>query len=186
MNAPIKNTLTFHQALIDCLCETFPEARTRGFFAALKKLPDADYVPDMLSEKGPDAWISRVRFVPDAYAINEQDRTVTMFEVVDKHDIPTHKIHRMIDLAWALDEDYYRLGLVRLTLAGATAYDVMGMSMCFMFDKARGIHSEPEKRWQLYTNEATDRRLFEGPPVTQESIDAVFERVDAKFSKQSA
>lgn len=163
MNAPIIKPPTVHRALIQELCNQYPEVRTHGFFRALRNLPDADYTTDLLTND--DHWARRVRFVPDAWAIDYEAQEITIFEVVVKHDITVDKFGRIVDLAWALDEDYWALGLVRCDEAGRYIYDPQAASLCSLADNP-GKRFGEVPNWMRYTYEQTEARL--SPPTISE------------------
>lgn len=121
-----------HQQIIDSILADWPEAKTHGFFRALRDLPDAEYVPTMLRDD--KDWYSFVRFVPDVWLINPEDRHVVAFEAVHAHDVSARKFAKLCDLSWALDEDYYRLILVRCDRFSRRAYDVQAASFWAMME----------------------------------------------------
>ncbi len=125
---PFEVKKRIHSELIDHILADWPSARTKGFMAALKKLPDAQYMEGMV-EYSPE-WIAAINFVPDAWLIDPEKRHVVVFEAVHAHDVPARKFAKMADLSWALDEDYYKLVLVRCDRFGRRAYDVQGASLC--------------------------------------------------------
>jgi hypothetical protein len=151
---------TQHQRLIDEILRDFPEAQTRGFMRTLSKLPDADYIQDMC-ENDRD-WYRYVSFVPDAFLIDPELRHVVVFEAVVTHDISDEKFALMADMSWALDEDYYRLILVRCDRYGRVAYDVQTTSLTEMLDNLRKPESEVSWKvedWPKYTLQYCAQRL---------------------------
>ena len=155
MNVITTNALSVHEALIREICAEFPEVQTGGFFAALRNLPDAEYVPHIMTDKD---WLKRARFTPDAWAINPQEREITIFEVVCSHDISVNKMERICDLAWAVDEDYWTLGLIRCTEYGRKAYDPQFLWTLAQHDNLDKPESERLRNWKKYTCEYTDGR----------------------------
>lgn len=151
-----------HKIIIEDVLRQFPEARTSGLWTALKSLPDAEYVPEILTHDR--EWAAGVRFIPDAWLINAADRHVVAFEAIHCHDVPEDKFAKMVELSWALDEDYYRLILIRCDLTGRRAYDVQGAEMAMHFEQAplnRG--SLDMSIWQRYTVEYCARERAKKP-----------------------
>jgi hypothetical protein len=154
-----------HDQIIAAVLGDWPEAKTKGFMRALKKLPDADYIRWMFKED--DEWVRWIRFVPDAWMIVPEDRHVVIFEAVHKHDVSETKFAQMADLSWALDEDYYSLILVRCERFHRRAYDVQSASLCSELERRRaGLPSigwhVPD--WQRYDH-AYCREFFEAQPA---------------------
>lgn len=134
-----------HQQIVDAVLSDWPNAQERGFFRALRNLPDADYVPDMLTNN--PVWARWVNFVPDAWLIDPEKRHVVMFEAVHKHDVSQRKFAKMADLSWALDEDYYKLVLVRCDRFHRRAYDVQGASLCSELERI--AEKLPSLGWEV-------------------------------------
>jgi hypothetical protein len=139
-----------HDQIIDAILEDWPEARTKGFFRALRSLPDASYVPEML--RNDPEWARWVSFIPDVWLIDAEKRHVVIFEAVHKHDISETKFARFSDLSWALDEDYYRLVMVRCDRFYRRAYDVQGASLCSELERIRA--KLPSVGWNVPANAA--------------------------------
>lgn len=148
---------TIHRALIDELRECHPEVQTRGFWNAMRQLPDAVYVPTLLA--GDPDYLKQRKFIPDAWAIDEAGRTVSIFEVVASNDIPARKIKNIINFAWALDEDEYTLALVRCDLSGRRVYDCLGMGIIAAYERPVGKDELVYDLWQHFTDEVTAARL---------------------------
>lgn len=154
---PITAAKQIHNQIIAGILEDQPQAKTGGFMAALKQLPDADYIGWMARED--PEWFRQVNFVPDAWLINPDDRHVVIYEAVHKHDVPAAKFAKMADLSWALDEDYYRLFLIRCDRFCRTGYDVQSASLCsdlelrWAGEESRGWEV-PD--WQKYTAKYCD------------------------------
>jgi hypothetical protein len=132
-----------HRQIIDEILVDWPLAKEGGFLKALRTLPDAHYVPEMLREDA--VWTSWVRFTPDLWMIVPEDRHVVIFEAVHSHDVTDRKFAKMADLSWALDEDYYRLILVRCDRFGRQAYDVQSASLVSTLEAAE--HKLPDTGW---------------------------------------
>ena len=116
-----------HDQLISDILADWPTARTSGFIQALKTLHDAEYM-QWMAEHEPK-WFLGVSIIPDAYLIDVEERHVIIFEAVHSHDVDARKFGRINDIAWALDEDYYTLGLIRCTRLVRTAYCPTSMSI---------------------------------------------------------
>lgn len=123
-DTPSNLTSSVHKAPIADLCESHPEIETKGFWAAIKALPDAEYIQELMDDD--PRWVADNRFVPDAWVIDTEARAVILFEVVSTHDVPRDKILKMIHLMWALDQDEYDLFLIRHDMTGSRAYDLQG------------------------------------------------------------
>lgn len=144
--SPIIPRSEIHQHIINGILADFPEAKTRGFFAALRKLPDAEYMGWMFGGDNPE-WTAWVKFVPDVWFIDPEKRHVVMWEAVHHHDVSDDKFAKMCDLSWALDEDYYKLILVRCDRFSRVAYDVQGASLCSELEL---LHAgEPSQGWHV-------------------------------------
>lgn len=155
-----------HKALIAELQERFPEIQTKGLWAALRSLPDAEYTQELLASD--DEWVVANRFVPDAWAIDPVARTVAVFEVVSTHDVPQAKILRMIRLMWAIDQDEYDLVLFRVDMTGVRAYDLQGLAIldrCAAVDGGDPTESPLTALWQYYTAERVEARLEQGKAI---------------------
>lgn len=116
-----------HTRLIRDLQDQHPEVKTSGFWDALRKLPEATYMSEMFEfEKD---WVASVRFVPDAWTIDYETKHVFIFEVVSTNDITDSKFAKMVELSWALDEDYYTLALTRVDRFGRAAFSPHTISL---------------------------------------------------------
>lgn len=114
---------TLHASLIADLISEFPEVQAKGFWKALRGLRNAQYMQWLFTD---NAWWSRAaKFTPDAFVIHEEKREIIIFEVVVSHDISTEKFQRIVDLAYALDEDDFTLSLIRTDIWGSQAYPVI-------------------------------------------------------------
>lgn len=149
-----------HKSLIGDLAK-FPEVETIGFFRALSKLPDAPYFTSLLAEDR--EWARMVKFTPDAYAINNDNWTVTIFEAVASNDITPSKMNKIVELGWALDGDGWALALIRCDLSGRRLYDPIGLYVVEMHDRinsADPVNVQVHKHWQRYTVEYCSARLL--------------------------
>lgn len=157
---------TWHKRLIDKIAR-MPNVQTTGFWDAMKKLPDANYLPDLLVAD--PEWRSIVRFIPDAYAITPDEREVTIFEVVLTSDITDTKIQKIMELSRALDEDRYSLGLIRYDLTGPRVYHVGLLGVIEMERENRPDEVAP---WQFYTMARCGGLLKDEPaPAILEEIE---------------
>lgn len=143
--SPLVTAKQVHQQIINEILADWPDAQTQGFARALKALPDAEYMAWML-EKEPD-WYRVVNFVPDAWMVVPEKRHLVIFEAVHQHDVPASKFGKMVDLAWGLDEDHWRLILVRCDRFSRRAYDVRGASVCSDMELAAA--GEKSRGWQV-------------------------------------
>lgn len=143
--SPLATAKRIHQDIIDGILRDWPEAKTGGFMRALKALPDAEYMAGMV-EYDPE-WVRWINFVPDAWLIDSKLRHVVVFEAVHGHDVPARKFAQMADLSWALDEDYYKLVLVRCDRFNRRAYDVQGASLCSDLELIAA--GEPSQGWRV-------------------------------------
>ena len=156
-----RGSAAVHKALIQDLAE-YPEVRTKGFWEALRALPDAEYFSELVNDD--KEWVAANKFIPDAYAIHADERSVVLFEVVVTHDIPAYKMRKIMQLMWALDQDEWQLGLVRIDMTGRKAYDPMAMAI---IEICRGVDQGVEGTvkagtypgWQLGTADVTGRIL---------------------------
>jgi hypothetical protein len=113
-----------HQALVQSVLDSFPNAKAAGFMQSLKTLPNADYITGVMADP---YYRSLARFTPDAYLIDTDRKCIVVFEAIDKSDITESKLGRIMDLAFALDEDYWDLALVTVTINGAATYAPMDL-----------------------------------------------------------
>lgn len=146
----IRSAADAHSALIAELLE-FPEVKATGFWSALRSLHDAPYFTDLLrTERG---WANSIKFVPDAFAIDNSRRTVTVFEAVVTHDVSPNKMGRITELAWALDEDYWDVVLIRCDLSGRAGYAPLASWICEAKDRIEADEAKwPQYHfWQRYT-----------------------------------
>lgn len=109
-----------HAQLIAEILADFPDAKTKGFMAAIRSIPDAPYIQDM--HRHDRRWWRLCNCIPDAFLIDQENREVVVFEVVVAHDVSQHKFGKFAELGWALDEDYYDLVLMRCDRFGRTRY----------------------------------------------------------------
>lgn len=138
--------VTLHKRLIAELQEQYPEIQTLHFWRTMRSLPDAEYVTSLLAD---DLQYRRwVKFVPDAWVVDVVEKHVCVFEVVDTHDISDEKFARMNDFAWALDEDYYSLFLIRVDAYGRTAYHVQTVGLTNQLEKLNA-GEKPDNSWKI-------------------------------------
>ena len=144
-----------HDQLIADILADWPNAKVSGFMRELKKLPDAEYMAWLLAEE--PKWFDGVFIIPDAFLIDPEKRHVIIFEAVHSHDVDARKFARINDIAWALDEDYYTLGLIRWSRHGRNAYCPVNMSVVNDIEEvANGIPYTATYRipdWQKFTTE---------------------------------
>jgi hypothetical protein len=142
---PITPSRQIHADIITAVLEDWPQARVSGFMRALRQLPDAEYMADIM--KHDPEWVKGINFIPDAWLIDTEKRHVVIFEAINKHDVPGDKFAKMADLSWALDEDYYSLILVRCERFHRRAYDVQSSSLCSELE--RSWANEPSLGWHV-------------------------------------
>ena len=123
---------SLHRRLIDELLLDQPSAREGGFANALRTLPDASYTRWMM--RNDPEWWRGVCFIPDAYLVDAEAKCLVIYEVVATHDIPADKIACINDLAWAIDQDFWQLILVRCDRYGRSLYDVQAASLASWLD----------------------------------------------------
>ncbi|MEG3086209.1 hypothetical protein [Sphingomonas sp. PB4P5] len=111
---------TVHEAMIADLCARQLEVQRTGFMRALATV--GDYMRDLMAHDR--EWVAQVRIVPDAFAINWQTKSIVLFEVVDTHEIPESKKEAVAEIGWALDQDGYSIGIIRIDQAGATHSEI--------------------------------------------------------------
>ncbi len=158
---------TVHAGLIAKILADNPTARTRGFMAALRKLPDAEYMHELASEYA--FWFASVLVIPDAFKVDETTRTVTVYEAVHHHDISPFKFGRFSEIAWAMDEDRWKLKLVRIDRFGATEYDPRDVYI------AQKMTGDPS--WQAFKSED----LAADPAVA-----AFIDQLDCRYAEYPA
>jgi len=113
---------TPHEAMIAALRERHPNVQTAGFFRALAEC--GEYMRDLL--KHDPEWRASINIVPDAFAIDRIGKHVSVFEVVDTHDIPASKVEAVAEIGWALDQDGYDIAIIRVDRHGSTLIDPVG------------------------------------------------------------
>ena len=92
-----------HQANINRVLKAIPGAKRSGFKRAVKSI---------LSDHWHEDIDERVRVIPDAYVIDEHEKTVIVYEVEDTSRIDNTKMGSYVDLSWILDEEFWGLCLV--------------------------------------------------------------------------
>jgi hypothetical protein len=141
-----------HARILDELEADHPYVSRGGFWRAMRKLPDAEYFHWLLAD---GYWLGGGRFVPDAHYIDVPKRNVVIYEAVATHDISEIKFGRMVDMAWALDEDYWNLILVRCDRFGRTVYSPQEASLVAALEHrdVPGSYRVPD--WPRYSVEYT-------------------------------
>lgn len=139
--SPTEIRKAIHRQIIQDILDQWPTAKTSGFIKTLGALPDASYIQEMFRHD-PD-WVAWIRFIPDAYLIDPELRHVVVFEAVNTNDVSDRKFAQMADLSWALDEDYYRLILVRCDRFGRRAYDVQTASLVSQLEHVHAGEKSP-------------------------------------------
>jgi hypothetical protein len=142
---PTTPSRRIHDEIIARILADWPQAKASGFMKALRQLPDSTYMVEMM--KHDPEWVRSVNFIPDAWLIEPELRHVVVFEAVNRHDVPADKFAKMADMSWALDEDYYRLVLVRCDRFHRRAYDVQSSSLCSELERC--IAEEPSLGWHV-------------------------------------
>ena len=108
--------VTAHEAMIAALKLERPEVQTTGFFRSLATV--GDYMRDLLEHDR--EWRASINIVPDAFVIDRKGRHVVVFEIVDTHDVKPEKIAAVEEIGWALDQDCYTIGIIRIDKHGRT------------------------------------------------------------------
>jgi hypothetical protein len=72
-----------------------------------------------------DAWKERCRFIPDAYLIDHDQRTVVCYEIEDWNPMHPHALMRYADAWWTLEAIEWDLHLI--------TYDIYGHPREIMF-----------------------------------------------------
>lgn len=105
-----------HEKCIASILQDNPKARDHGFKAGLQSVLIADLKKPPISECFEDdceeikSYFKECRVpLPDAFAIDTQERLVTVWEVVATHDAGAKKY---FDLHWFLDTYYWKLELI--------------------------------------------------------------------------
>lgn len=141
-----------HDQIIADVLSDWPEAKTSGFMRAIKNLPDADYMTDLCAHD--PQWVRYVNFIPDAYLIDPAKKHVVVFEAVVTNDVSADKFDRMAEMAWALDEDYYELILIRCDRFGRQVFAPQLASILNAADLVRAgkpASVDVIEDWQKYT-----------------------------------
>ncbi len=111
--------VTSHTAMINALKAKYPDVQTHRFMKSLSSV--GDYMGTLLKEDR--EWRRMVAMVPDAYVIDREGFHVVVFEVVDTHDISAEKLAKIEEIGWALDQDGYDIGVIRIDRHGSTLID---------------------------------------------------------------
>ena len=150
MDTPsIGNRGAVHKSLVADILARFPNAQTTGFMKALKALPDAIYTADVM---GDPSYRKLAGMIPDAYLIDADRKGVVVFEAIDKNDLDAVKLGRIMDLAFVLDEDYWDLALVTVTVGGWTTYAPLDLYSRVQLHKIANPGSDQWLReWKLWS-----------------------------------
>jgi hypothetical protein len=124
---------TLHAELTAALVAQHPEIQTTGFFRALATV--GDYMADLL--KHDPEWREMVSIVPDAYAIDRVGKHVSVFEIVDTHDVDDEKIAKVEEIGWALDQDGYDIAIIRVDRYGRSLIDPRGDALAAVYAAAQ-------------------------------------------------
>lgn len=146
-----------HARILDELQADHPYVSRGGFWRDMRTLPDADYFQWLISSEAD--WLPRGRFVPDAHFIDIENRNVVIYEAVAFHDISERKFGKMVDLAWALDEDYWDLVLVRCDQFGRSIFAPRDASIIATLEGRASIKSYQVPDWPRYSVAYTERAL---------------------------
>ncbi|HEX8418552.1 MAG TPA: hypothetical protein VF638_00910 [Sphingomonas sp.] len=98
------------------------EVHVSGFFRALATV--GEYMADLIGND--PEWRRGVSIVPDAFAIDRVGKHVIVFEIVDTHDVSDEKLAKIEEIGWALDQDGYDIGVIRIDRHGSTLIDPVG------------------------------------------------------------
>jgi len=150
---PLRGQL--HARIIQDVLDDIPGTKAGGFWKAIKSLTSLDYVNGLLVSS-PD-WARCVHFVPDAHLVDEEARTLVVYEAVHSHDISARKFAQMVDFAWALDEDYWSLILVRCDAFSRSMFAPRDVSIVAQLEKTADARSYRVPQWQKYTMEYVDQ-----------------------------
>lgn len=123
---------SIHKSMIAALVEAHPNVRTSGFRRALAGC--GEYMAALL--KHDPEWWDQVSIVPDGYAIDEVNCVVTVFEIVHTHDISAAKLAQIAEIGWALDQDSYRIDVVRIDRYGGSIIDPLQDELALLNAKA--------------------------------------------------
>lgn len=109
-------TTVTHEWLVQQVLGSNSDACKTGFKNAIRNLPDFDY----LTEEG-----FKINLLPDAFFINQEDRYIVCFECEDTNGIKGDDWNKFINLAWAVDDIYYKLYVVVYTINSIIVHDVI-------------------------------------------------------------
>lgn len=107
---------SFHDIQIHRLKRLDENIKTHGCKKAIRRAVCAD-LRNMDAEEF-DETFSTIRFVPDAFLIDEEKLVVRIYEVEVSSPITLEKMHRYVDLMWLLDYEEWRLEIVRVDKYG--------------------------------------------------------------------
>jgi hypothetical protein len=100
-----------HKMAVLKILDRIPGAKTKGFGAALIKA--------LLVDDPEWEMPAEIRIIPDAFAINDKDRTAIVFEVEVSNQISDSKVADYCEIWWALDDCEWRFGLITIDRWGA-------------------------------------------------------------------
>jgi hypothetical protein len=151
--------MTVHEEIVLALCANDPTVWRSGFYAALNAEigavflgqfddldPDTDEIaPDDTDESFLEDCFGAVKgMIPDAYRINTEAQTVTIFEVEDTYGLTWKKLDRYLDLFWVLDNESWELEIVVVDRAGHARHtDVTLLAHDGLAKKPRGKRPVP-------------------------------------------
>lgn len=91
--------------ILAALQETHSEVQTKHWknaaWKALRWRSRESYPEEFI------ALLRGFRYIPDAYAVSSENRSIDFFEIEVTHPLPKHKLDAYVDL-W-MDFDYYRI-----------------------------------------------------------------------------
>ncbi len=124
---------TKHQRLVQALAEG--GAKTAGFTVAVVKA----VAGKCINPKTDDDWCDHCdmkrhfkanQVIPDAYVIDVPRMEVVVYEVEVSHQIPLHKMAKLCELFWVLDQDEWLLRLIRVdSLGRVVEEDMFGIAV---------------------------------------------------------
>jgi hypothetical protein len=99
-----------HRDLIARIVQEGIGAKTRGFQGEVHRISD-------FCRWGEGSPVE-IGMAPDAFVIDEERQLVLVFEVIVTSGLTTEKLDKLVRLLWALDEDYWALGVVAVDCHG--------------------------------------------------------------------
>jgi len=107
---------SFHDIQIQRLKRLCPEVKTSGCREAMRKAVCGDL--RNMEEEEFNEQLADIRFVPDAYYIDEKKLIVYIYEVEVSNPITLDKMHKYVDLMWLLDNEEWGLLVIRVDKHG--------------------------------------------------------------------